>query len=179
VATALDEGWGAIDDAWWPRCEQPVTVPLLGGRVLASGRFDVALGGPHTGRRGVILEVKAGAAARQQRSDLHWYALLAAWSWGEAPALVATWSAQDDSLSVEPVGEGMLEVAARRAVHAIERLALLAGGAEPEVRPSDRCRWCPVIHDCDEGLEHMRRAPQDGLEAAAWSGAGEEDADAF
>jgi hypothetical protein len=165
AADALDAGWGAIDGRWWPRCEQPLTVPLLGGRVLASGRLDVALGGPRTGRRGAIIEIKSGtAAALHQRADLHWYALLAAWAWGEAPALVATWSAEDDACSVEPVGEGMLEAAARRAVHALERLARLAAGEAPATRPSARCGWCPVLAHCPPGVDGLRRARAEAAE---------------
>ena len=84
--------------------------------------------------------------------------------------MVATWSASDDALSPEPVGEGMLEAACRRAEHAIGRLAALAAGDEPAVRPSARCAWCSVLDTCESGLAHLRAgAARDAAEGWTWA----------
>lgn len=161
VATALTEGWGPVEPRWWPRVQVPAEVWLAGDAVVASTRFDLLLGGPLTGRAGVLVEVKSGPARPSHRSDLHWYALIAALRHRWAPDVVATWSAADDTLRPEPVNDGMLEAAARRGLAALGRLADLAGGREPTETAGARCGWCPDADRCSTGQAALRLAGSD------------------
>ena len=63
---------------------------LAGGAVTVTGRLDVLLGGPPTGRPGVVVEVKGGRWYDGMRADGHLYALLVALRDGVVPAAVVT-----------------------------------------------------------------------------------------
>ena len=165
VRTALRSGWGPVDPAWWPRPQERVQVALGGGDLLLACTFDLALGGPPTGRPWVLVEVKAGPARDGNRTDLLWYSLIAALRHRRAPDLVAAWSAGDDGLVPVPIGPGPLEAAARRALAALDRLVELRPGREPTVHPHGGCRWCPELDRCPPGLASLdapRVAPVTG-----------------
>jgi hypothetical protein len=155
VRDALRAGWGPIDTGWWPRPQEPVRVPLAGGDLVLSCTFDLALGGPGTGRPWVLVEVKAGTARDGNRSDLLWYSLVAALRHRRPPDLVAAWSAADDGLVPVPISAGSLEAAGHRALAALDRLVELAAGREPEARPNPMCRWCPDLDRCSPGLASL------------------------
>jgi hypothetical protein len=165
VRSALGTGWGPVDPAWWPRPQERAQVALAGGDLLLTCTFDLALGGPGTGRPWVLVEVKAGPARDGNRSDLLWYSLVATLRHRRAPHLVAAWSAGDDGLVPVPIGPGPLEAAARRALAALDRLVELAAGREPTVHPHGGCRWCPELDRCPSGLASLdapRTAPVTG-----------------
>ncbi|MBV9952816.1 MAG: hypothetical protein JO291_12740 [Acidimicrobiia bacterium] len=155
VREALRTGWGPIDSAWWARPQESVRVPVADGALVLSCTFDLALGGPGTGRPWVLVEVKAGTARDGNRSDLLWYSLVAALRHRRPPDLVVAWSAADDGLVPVPITAGSLEAAGRRALAALDRLVELAAGREPEARPNPRCRWCPDIDRCPPGLASL------------------------
>jgi hypothetical protein len=138
----LTRSWPAIDAAWWPRVEEPVRVPLAGGAVTVAGRLDVLLGGPPTGRPGVVVEVKAGSWYDGMRADAHLYALLVTLRDGEAPAAAMTVVA-DGTTQVEPVRPAVLEHAAERLEAAMGIAARLAAGEPPPDCPGPpACRTC-------------------------------------
>jgi hypothetical protein len=155
VRQALQDGWGAIDPAWWPRPQERAQVALAGGDLLLTCTFDLALGGPPTGRPWVLVEVKAGQARDGNRSDLLWYSLVAALRHRRAPDLVVAWTAADDGLVPVPVGPGSLEAAARRALAALDRLVELSAGRDADRQPHGGCRWCPELDRCEPGLVHV------------------------
>ena len=157
----LVAGWPAIDPTWWPRVEDPVRVRLAGGAVTISGRLDVLLGGPPTGRPGVVVEVKAGRWYDGMRADAHLYALLVGLRDGEAPAVVVTVAA-DGTTQVEPVRPAVVHHAAERVELALRTAARLAAGEVPEARPGSQCGHCPLRAGCQPGERWLAdRAAQD------------------
>jgi hypothetical protein len=143
-------GLAGIDPGWWPRVEDPVRVALGGGAVTVAGRMDVLLGGPPTGRPGVILEVKGGRWYDGMRADGHLYALMVALRDGEVPASAVT-IVSDGTSHVERIRPALLQHAAERLDEAMGIAARLAAGEPPAMHPGAHCQHCPVRPDCPVG----------------------------
>jgi hypothetical protein len=139
-----------VDAGWWPRVEDPVRVALAGGAVTVAGRIDVLLGGPPTGRPGVIVEVKGGRWHDGMRADGHLYALMVALRDGEVPASAVT-IVSDGTTHVEHMRPALLEHAAERLDEAMRVAAQLAAGEPPAMLPGAHCGHCPVRPDCPAG----------------------------
>ena len=146
----LADVWPAIDPRWWPRVEEPVRARLADGAVLVGGRLDVLLGGPPTGRPGVVVEVKGGRWHDGTRVDGHLYALLVALRDGQAPAAVVTVVA-DGTTQVEPIRPAVLATAADRVAHAVRVAAAVASGETPAAHPGPHCAHCPARPVCEAG----------------------------
>jgi PD-(D/E)XK nuclease superfamily len=143
-------GLSAVDPAWWPRVEEPVRVALAGGAVIVAGRIDVLMGGPPTGRPGVIVEVKGGRWYDGMRADGHLYALMLALRDGEVPASAVT-IVSDGTTQTEPIRPALLQHAAERLDEAMGVAARLAAGEPPAMSPGGHCQHCPVRPDCPVG----------------------------
>jgi PD-(D/E)XK nuclease superfamily len=139
-----------VDAGWWPRVEDPVRVALAGGAVTVAGRIDIMLGGPPTGRPGVIVEVKGGRWHDGMRADGHLYALMVALRDGQAPASAVT-LVSDGTTHVEHIRPALLQHAAERLDEAMRVAARLAAGEPPAMLPGAHCGHCPVRADCPEG----------------------------
>jgi hypothetical protein len=148
-----------VDAGWWPRVEDPVRVALAGGAVTVAGRIDVMLGGPPTGRPGVIVEVKGGRWHDAMRADGHLYALLVALRDGEVPASAVT-IVSDGTTHVEHIRPALVEHAAERLDEVMRVAAGLAAGEPPATVPGAHCGHCPVRPDCPAG--RAWRSPEDG-----------------
>jgi PD-(D/E)XK nuclease superfamily len=159
----LAESLAGVDPGWWPRVEDPVRVALAGGAVTVAGRIDVLLGGPPTGRPGVIVEVKGGRWYDGMRADGHLYALLVALRDGEVPASAVTIVA-DGTTHVEHIRPALVEHAAERLEEVMRVAAGLAAGEPPATVPGAHCGHCPVRPDCPAG--RAWRPPEDGAESA-------------
>jgi PD-(D/E)XK nuclease superfamily len=146
----LTASLAGVDAGWWPRVEDPVRVALAGGAVTVAGRIDVLLGGPPTGRPGVIVEVKGGRWHDGMRADGHLYALLVALRDGEVPASAVT-IVSDGTTHVEHMRPALLEHAAERLDEAMRVAARLAAGEPPAMLPAAHCGHCPVRPDCPAG----------------------------
>jgi hypothetical protein len=141
--------WGAIDPAWWPRCESSIRVDLAGARVVCTARLDLMLGGGPTERPLVLVEVKSGRFTQEHRDGLFWYAVVATLRYGQPPSAVVGWSALDGGGWCQPVNEALLESAVARGARAIELLGELARGRPPQRTACRACTWCPERDDCD------------------------------
>jgi hypothetical protein len=139
-----------VDAGWWPRVEDPVRVALAGGAVTLAGRIDIVLGGPPTGRPGVIVEVKGGRWHDGMRADGHLYALMVALRDGEVPASAVT-LVSDGTTLVEHIRPALLEHAAERLDEAMRVAARLAAGEAPAMLPGAHCGHCPVRRNCPAG----------------------------
>lgn len=139
--------WAGVPAAWWPRTQVPAGVHLAGGAVCCSGVVDVELGGPVAGRPGVVVEVKAGAAAQDHLGEATHYALLVGLRDGVPPAAVARWY-PGVPLVVMEVGAGVVDQAARRLLDAIGLWSRLLAGEVPAERPGRWCHWCPAADRC-------------------------------
>jgi hypothetical protein len=156
LATAARE-WSGLDPSWWPRTQSPAAIHLAGGRVVSEGRVDVELGGPLTGRPGVVVEVKSGAPRHEHLAEVTQYALLVALRDGVAPALVARWY-PGGRLAHLPVTADVLFSAERRLSDAISVWAELQAGRPPTERSGPACGWCPAADVCPTAV-----APADPL----------------
>jgi PD-(D/E)XK nuclease superfamily protein len=139
--------WPSVSPEWWPRVEEPARVRLAGGAVTVTGRLDVLLGGPPTGRPGLVVEIKGGRWYDGMRADAHLYALLVGLRDGEAPARVVTLVA-DGTTQVEPIRPTLVRHAAERVELALRTAARLAAGEVAEARPGSHCGHCPVRAEC-------------------------------
>ena len=155
--------WSPIDEAWWPRCEERVRVPLADGAVVCSARLDVVLGGGPTGRPFVVVEAKSGGFRRDHRDGLLWYALLLALRHRTPPAAVIGWSGFDGRSWCQRVDAGLLHAAADRGAAAITALAEVAAGRIPTATPGPACAWCPVSTTCDVARRPDPDDPDDDL----------------
>lgn len=139
--------WAGLAPSWWPRTQSPVAVHLAGGRVRCEGRVDVELGGPLSGRPGVVVEVKVGRPHPSHLGEATHYALLVALRDDEGPAVVARWY-PGAALAHQVVTAEVLEGAARRLAEAIGTWAELEAGRTPRERSGPGCGWCPDADRC-------------------------------
>ena len=145
AAAARD--WSGLDPAWWPRSQSAAALHLSGGRVRCDSRVDVELGGPLTGRPGVVVEVKVGRPHRNHLAEVGHYALLVALRDGIAPAVVARWY-PGSVLAQLPVTADVIRSGARRLTAAIGAWAELQVGRRPRESAGPGCGWCPVADVC-------------------------------
>ncbi|WCO68439.1 PD-(D/E)XK nuclease family protein [Iamia majanohamensis] len=151
--TSFTEVWPPLKPVWRPVTEQSLRTELCGGRVVLSGRVDLALGKADGMRAGkVVVDFKTGSTAVHHLDDLRFYALVETLRTGVPPRAVASSYLDSGSLHVEAVTEGMLEAAAARVADGVERMVgVLHGGDEPVLRPSGACRWCRELEGCTVG----------------------------
>lgn len=174
------EQWSGIDRIWAARSQVPVAAVFADGRLRVSGSVDVELGGPHSLRPGVVVEVKSGRPSSHHRHEAYLYGLQVALRDRVAPAVVAQWYPNSAPAGV-PVSIGTLEAAAARLMHGLQRWLELLVGEEPSVSPGAWCEWCAVRDSCpvadpsaparDRGdpgdeLDHRREA--EGDEGERW-----------
>ena len=150
----LEDAWPEVPADWWPRVEEPVRVRLAGGTVTVTGRLDALIGGPPTGRPGVVVEVKGGRWYDGMRADGHLYALLTGLRDGVAPAAVVTLVA-DGTAHVEPIRPALVMHAAERLELALRTAASLAAGEPADARPGAHCAHCPARPDCAPGTTYL------------------------
>jgi hypothetical protein len=156
--------WTGIEPGWWPRTQTPAVLQLAGGRVVSEGVVDVELGGPLSGRPGLVVEVKSGRPGHDHLAEVTHYALLAALRDRCAPGWVLRWY-PGTAPAVMPVSVGTLDAAARRLGDQMTRWAALCSGTAATERGGVWCGWCPVADGCSSAI--AQRGPLDDL-ADAW-----------
>lgn len=152
LAAAVAADWSGIGADWAPRTQSRATAVLAGGDVLCAGVLDVELGGAHTGRPGVVVEVKSGEPSPGHPHEVYLYALLVALRDRSAPAVVARWHPGGDPAALT-VTLGVLEAAAARLAQGIRTWAELMSGGVPDERPGGWCTWCPDRLPCPSAAE--------------------------
>jgi hypothetical protein len=165
LAAAVAEEWGGIDPAWVPRTQVRATLSLADGTCSCAGVVDVELGGPGTGRPGVLIEVKSGNVAMSHPHEAYLYGLLVSLRDRSAPAVVARWYPGAEPVGL-PVTLGVLEAAAARLGAGVQRWAELVAGDEPDERAGAWCGWCPDRAVCPSAAAEVG-APASGDDAAA------------
>ena len=122
-ASRITATWPALSPAWYPRAHERFTVPLCGGRVMLSGIADLVVGPQATSEASVcIVEIQTGRCTSEDRSALHFLALLETLRAGAAPSRVATYYTGTGELHAEPVDEHLLVSALLRTISGVERL---------------------------------------------------------
>lgn len=149
VSTFL-ECWPPILPAWWPRTELPVRADLCGGRIVLSGKIDLALGRARGAEaRCLFVDLKTGGHYTSHLDDLRFYALVQALRIGVPPFRVASYYLDSASFAAEDVTVDTLEIALRRTVDGVRKIVeLRAGAREPAVTPCPRCRYCRIRDGC-------------------------------
>jgi len=154
LVTNFGDCFPPIKPQWRPMVEYTAKYTMFSGAVIFTARMDLVLGLP--GRR-VIIDLKSGWIGAQHRDDLRYYALIESLRSRQAPRRLGTYSLERARLDHEEVTEGILQAAVRRTAHGARAMAeLIAGTRQPEVRPGNQCRWCPLNETCDEGVRHLR-----------------------
>lgn len=149
----LEALWPDVEAPWWPRVEEPVRVPLADRSILLSGNLDILLGGPPTGRPGVIVEIKGGRWHHNARTETHFYGLLLGLRDGVAPTHVVSLAAGEAATHIEEVRPAILNNVAWQVATALETAASIAAGEVPAAHPGSQCATCPVRTGCPAGGE--------------------------
>lgn len=157
--------WSGLDADWWPRTQAAAAVHLAGGAVRCDGRTDVELGGPLSGRPGVVVEVKVGRPHPGHLAEATHYALLVALRDRVAPALVARWY-PEGSFAVMSITVDVLHSASRRLADAIGAWAEMQVGRTPRERSGPACAWCPDADRCPSYQE--RPSPLSDPDGTPW-----------
>ena len=136
---------------WRPRTDTPIVVTLCGELVTLRGRPDLAFGRAQGREAGVaIVDLKTGASYGHHFDDLRFYALLQTLKTGVPPYRVATYYLDSATFAVEDVTPAILEIAARRTVDGVRKMARLLDEAnDAAISPGRTCRWCRLRDDCD------------------------------
>lgn len=154
LVTNFGDCFPPIKPQWRPMVEYSAKYSLLSGSVLLTSRMDLVLGAP--GRR-VIIDLKSGYIGPSHRDDLRFYALVESLRSRRTPRRLGTYSLETARLDHEEVTEGVLQAAVRRTARGILLMADLVGKTrEPDVRPGNQCRWCPLNDSCDEGARFLK-----------------------
>ena len=152
VATFL-ECFPPLRASWVPVTEGRMRAELLGGRVVLTGRADLALGRPEGSiARKVIIDLKTGSWSAAHLDDLRFYALVETLRLGTPPRLMASYYLDAGRAQPEAVTEGVLHAAVARIVDGAHTLhELTVGTRAPTTIASRACRWCPALHQCEVG----------------------------
>ena len=151
-AASITAAWQVPSDAWYPRTQERIEVPLAGGRVVLAGVADLLLGGPAGQRASVcVVEVKSGGRRVEHRSDQLFYALLETLRSGAPPFQVATYYTRTGDLDLEAVDAGVLTDVLARVLEGAVRLTRLAVGVAPSPTPNPLCAWCVGLPRCEPG----------------------------
>lgn len=154
-SSALSTRWSVLPPNALARFQEPMRVYLAGGRVVLSGRVDLALGCPGPGCAGTTLvDIKSGRQRYDDAADAGWYAVLEALRHRAAPFQVGSYYLRSGILHLDLVSDDLLARATARICDGIARLVRLAGGSPPDVSPNPLCRWCPAIGDCEPGQRY-------------------------
>jgi hypothetical protein len=145
--------WPPLRAAWRPAPESRLSYELFDGRIVLSGKVDLALGRAEGNRAGkVLVDLKTGRGSPHHREDLRFYALLETLRLGVPPRRLATHYLDSGHLAVEDVSLDLLDAAIARTVDGVEAMVELRDPHRTLVKkPGPACAWCALAEDCDEG----------------------------
>ena len=160
AATAtLVASWPTLPVGAGLRTQERLLVALAGGRVVLSGRPDLAIGRPTRHRAGVLVcEAKSGCFRAAHLEDLRFYALFEALRWGVAPFRGVVWSLGDGRLEALDIDADLLWSETLRVADAVNRLTRLAAGEAPRASANPLCPSCPRLPGCADGARQVALA---------------------
>jgi hypothetical protein len=146
-----------LKPGWRPATESRLRLEIH-DRFVLSGKVDLALGQAEGDRAGkVLIDLKTGGFSPQHLDDLRFYALIESIRLGTPPRRLATYYLDQGRFLPEDVTENLLFSTVGRVVDGIGRILDLETGARPaRIATGPACRWCPALHDCEEGQRHLR-----------------------
>ena len=155
--TTFFECFPPLKSTWRPVLEGKIRVELFAGKIVLSGKTDLALGfadGTTAGK--VLIDFKTGGFAMSHIDDLRFYALLETLRIGTPPRLVASYYLENAEAHPEAVTEGHLRAALARTIDGITRMVELRTSTDDASRRSGpSCRWCPVADTCNVGQSYL------------------------
>lgn len=168
VVTAFQDCFPPISPRWRPRVESPVKVELFEGHVVLQAKVDLGLGRAEGNQaRSVIIDIKTGRPSASHIDELRFYALLEAMKIGVPPFRVASLYLDSGTWHHEDVTPELLEVAARRVVGAVRRLADLELRTRPaSISAGPQCSYCGERDTCPGAAEWAQVREQQGLDPA-------------
>jgi len=108
-AAILVSRWPRLQPGWMPRTHERVVVPLVGGRVVLLGVFDLVVGSPSSGQASVALvQVRSGHPRPQDQEERCFSALLETLRSGAPPFRVATFYTRTGTVEAEDVCDDLL-----------------------------------------------------------------------
>lgn len=160
VSDFLDQ-WPPLKASWRPTTEARLKAELCKGKVVVSGKADLALGAPVGTEAGrVFVELKSGAARAQHLDDLRLYALLETLRIGVPPRRLAVHSLDSGSLLVVDVNLDVLQAAVHRTIDGLRTLLELhLGLRSAQVTPNPTCRWCSAREHCEGAVRWAEGDP--------------------
>lgn len=170
IVTAFQDCFPPVPPRWRPRVESPVKVELFGGHVVLQAKVDLGLGRAEGKQaRAVIIDIKTGRPSASHIDELRFYALLEAMKIGVPPFRVASLYLDSGTWHHEDITEGLLEVAARRVVGAVRRLADLELRTRPaNISAGPQCSYCEERDTCPGAAEWAEIREQQGLDPATF-----------
>jgi hypothetical protein len=163
-ATSMAARWPVLPANASARLQELLVVELAGGRIVLSGRVDLAVGRPTPGRSGTTLvDVKSGRRRHDDVLDADWYAVLESVRHRAPPFQAGNYYLRDGSLVLHTYDEARLERSCARVADGVARLARMAAGAVPVTSPGPSCAWCPGLKGCSPGRQHL--SERDGIES--------------
>ena len=152
IVVKFEECFPRLDAEWRPRTESVARVDLCDGRIVLSGKVDLALGrATGTEARVLVVDLKTGAPWPSHLDDLRFYALVHTMRTGVPPFRVASYYLDSCSFRAEHVTvELLLTTAVGRVVEGVRRMVELhLKQREPTLTPGPACGWCPRREACD------------------------------
>src|SRR5581483_11119908 len=154
VGRALAERWPPLPSNAFPRLQEPLRAALAGGRLVLSGRVDLALGRPTAVRVGTTLvDVKSGRRRHDDSLDADFYAVLETIRHRAPPFQSGNYYMRDGGLDLIAYDESRMEAATVRVAEGVRRMVRLASGGVPELTPNPLCPWCPAFGSCGPGRQ--------------------------
>lgn len=159
------EVWPPLTAAMRPATESRIRTELCDRRIQFRGQVDLTLGqaiGTHNRARKIIVDYKTGGYSIDHAADLRFYALIETLRIGVPPRLLVTTYLSTGTSECEPVTPAMLDATVQRVIDGVLSYdAIRTGAAEPALRPSPACRWCPVLDDCSTGQAFLEERDDD------------------
>ncbi len=123
---------------------------LHGGVITLGAKPDLALGRAvgHQARV-LIVDLKTGQRYHRDADDLRFYALVETLRMGVPPFRIATFYLDTARWEHEDATEDVLEIATRRLIDGVIKLAELElGEREATYSPGPACGYCVLRHEC-------------------------------
>jgi len=119
-ALTMGSHWGAVPQAWRPRTQDRIRIPLAGGRVVLATTIDLVLGTPPAAQRSVCtVDLSTGAGPPCDRRGRHFTGLLETLRSGAPPFRVATYHPTSGELHADDLADDHLTASVQQVIDAV------------------------------------------------------------
>lgn len=151
AVTKFEEAFPPLVAAWRPRVDVAIRHELHRGTITLSAQPDLALGKAEGHQaRVLIVDLKTGLRYQNHADDVRFYALVETLRLGVPPFRIATFYLDTARWDGEEVTEDLLELAVRRTIDGVVKLAeLRLREREAAIAPGPACGYCRLRNDCE------------------------------